>query len=1050
MAQHRIEESIFARAAIVRPVAMLVVFLTVLVLGMVSLSKIPLEFFPSGFELPRLTIFVTYPNGGAVEIEDKICRPLAEAMSDLPALEDLRTSANADACRVQIAFVEDTAMDVAYREVRDRVNRTRPELPAEVRSVLIRKQSAADMPLAFWGVSWDPGTTNPFDKIKRIMVPRLERVPGVASVSVMGDTEREILIDIDRDRVEAAGLDVLSLVNRLRQAHFTLASGSVANGDVKTSLRSVAEFSTKEELEEIVVGDHDLKLRDVALVHYDYPDREQHHRYRGRDSYGFQVLKESTANTRETSAKVKAAVAELRDDPLLAGFDFEVYFDQSDQIDSGLKQVSTNGIQGALMAVVVLFVFLRRGRVTLLIALAIPLSIIFALPVMYFLGQSINLVSLVGLMICTGLVVDNAIVVAENIERWRALGVPKMAAALHGTGEVALAIVLSTATTMVVFLPATLLSGGPVQVLLLQMVTPICVALIGSLFIALVIVPMACVYLLDRDWRVAIGDRPALSWLIAVDARLKALFDRFYEWGVGRLSRVYERFLAASLRRRADVGVVCLVAMASLAIPLNSDRGLTSRMEFALGGRQTGFSYTIPPHVSLEQVDQEMRKVERWFETNGPRFGIDGAYVQAGELSSRVFVFFGPPKGGDPPLSELTNSMFEELPCPIGWTKKIASNRGGASNTQLPINIYGETHADVQDVASELSRRVREIDGVLGLAADQDESASNLELALTIDSSLAQRMGVAPSTVANMVGAAVRGVDLPRFSSPQGEIDVKLRYEKPDREQIDELLKFKVKSANGSNVSIHSLVTRSPMPASNQLIRMSRRVVAEVLVELDEKKMVEARKQIDELLESLPVPRGISFDDDAAARDLAKQDSDTMGGLFLGVVFIFLIMALLFESLAMPIAVLPSIPLSFVGVGWTLYLTRATIDPLVVVGLMLLMGVCVNNAIVLIDFANAARHQGHSRESALLRAGAARFRPILMTSLTTAVGLLPLAVADSPSEGISYRTFAQTLVGGLATSTILTLIVIPVSYAVIDDLRQAASGWFRARFGRAG
>jgi len=1035
--------------ALRRPITMLMIFASVMVLGVIAVLNIPLELIPSGAAAPFLSVEVPYANATAQDVEDKITRPLESELATTPQLDQISATSSSSRARVNLVFDQDADMDIAYREVRDRIARVRPDLPDDVQQIDIQKHSADNIALAFYGVNWDEGIDNANDIIDRRLMRRLERIEGVGMVNAWGKADREIRIQVDRELAEAANLNIFNIAQRLQSSHFNLASGTLEEAQSTYLLRSMAEYQSTEELEEVVVGPNDVRLGDVAKVVYEFPEQERFDRYNGRESMAIFVIKEAQANTVEVSERVKAEVAEAMKDPALAPFEIMPIFIQGNTIVTGLEQVVESGLQGGVLALFVLLFFLRRLRLTVVIALAIPLSMFMALPFMYFSGQTINLVSLIGLMICIGLVVDNSVVVAENIARYRSRGVSRFAAALHGTSEVALPITLATATTMVVFLPAALLSSGSIQFFMIRMVTPVCVSLLASLFVALVLIPMAAAFVLDRDVLSDAKPGSLRAKLLTADQWWKAKLSWAYERSFGRLGQLYGRVLRLSLRHRVDVVLIGLLAIASIAIPANPETGVRRAGDQNMGGRQVRITYTMPQDVTLDEADTFVRGLEAWFADNRADWGVDGEFVQVEPGFVTIQLFFAAPQDGDPPYREVGKEIFDQMPEPPGWTKRsdFAESDGGAS-TSFPVFIYGDDHRSVQDVKTALSHELEQVEGVISILGKSRDDSQRDELALSLDPVMAERLGVSAGLVGNTVAYALRGSPLPRFSGPEREIEVWIRYEKADREELDDLLEFKVPTSAGTAVPIRTVTTKQVKKGETVLVRNNKRVAALIELELDPEQRKQAIANVQALLREYELPPGVSFDSDQEARKIGDGTTDLIMAMVLASIFIFLIMGFLFESFVLPLSVLPAIPLSFVGVWWFLYLTDSDLDPLAGIGLLLLLGVVVNNAIVLVDFIQNARAQGLERTDAVVEAGVQRFRPIFMTALTTVGGMLPLAFADAPAEGIPYGPFGKTLVGGMTTSTILTLIVVPVSYTAFDDLRVMVERWVARVFRR--
>jgi hydrophobic/amphiphilic exporter-1 (mainly G- bacteria), HAE1 family len=1045
-----IADNALVRLSLRRPIAMVMVLLSMIVLGGISLSRIPLELIPSGFSAPFLSVSVSYPDATARDVEEKITRPLEQALATTPGLKRIDSISSSGSSRVQGADVEsrvimlfegDVDMDIAYRQVRDRVARVRPELPGEVRNVTIRKESGESLPVAFYGVVWDEDLADPDEVIERALVRPVERIDGVGLVNLWGRAKKEVRIEVDRGLADAANLDMVQLVQRLGTSNFTMASGDVRDSSGRYLLRSMAAWSSVEEIESLVVGPNGLRLRDIATVTFDFPETTRYDRYNGRPSMVMAVVKESQANTVEVCDAIKAVVASASRHPDLKGVDIEPVFIQGDTIRFSLEQVIESGRQGGVLALFVLLFFLRRFRLTVIIALSIPLSLFLSLPFMYFTDQTINLVSLIGLMICIGLVVDNSVVVAENIGRYRRRGLGPYAAALQGAGEVALAITLATTTTIVVFLPAALLSEGMTQFLMVRMVTPVCVSLAASLFVALVLIPLASATLLrDRPSR-SLERSPVRRLLAGIDRVAKSVLGAAYAATMGRLNRLYAELLRHALRRRMDVVMISLFALASMTIPA-MNVSCASGQNF--GTRRVTVSYSMPSDTVLEEANAFFIEVEGLLERIGPEYAVAGQYIGFDANFGQVQIFFEPPKPGEPPFETMATELVDRLPDRPGWRKTSQfGDSDGARDDALRFAIFGDEHDAVQRVKEDIEARVVEIDGVIGLRTGNQDTRRRDELALSIDRSISERFGVSATTVANTVAYAIRGTPLPRYHTDEREVDVSIRYRKTDRENVDQVLGYQVPTRDGDVMPIAVLADKRVREGDAQLTRTNKRVGAVVALDVDRETRRETTERVARFLKSYQLPEGLSFDPDSEGQEIDAMQRDLAGAILLGTIFIFLLMGFLFESFVLPLSVLPSIPLSFVGVWWFLYLTGESIDPLAGIGIVLLLGVVVNNAIVLVDFINGARAAGLERTEAIVQAGRLRFRPIMMTALTTIGGMLPLAFAEHTGEGIPYAAFGKTLVGGMATATVLTLVVVPVTYTFLDDLRAGAATWTR-------
>ncbi len=541
------------------------------------------------------------------------------------------------------------------------------------------------------------------------------------------------------------------------------------------------------------------------------------------------------------------------------------------------------------------------------------------------------------------------------------------------------------------------------------------------------------------------GERATVTgWraqLRRIDDAWKQGIGWVYEQTMGRLGRSYVKLLKLVLRRRFDVVVVSLLAMASMVVPAMQVQ-CNSGNEF--GTRNITVNYSMPSDTTLEEANVFFSEIEARMDDMPPESKVDGAYVGFDEQSGRVQIFFQPPEPGEPDFETVAKELADSLPTPPGWRKRSQfGDADGGRDDSFPVVIYGNDHERVQDARERLEEQLLEIEGVIGLKQFGGDDRRRNELALSIDRTMSERFGVSGQVVANTVAYAIRGTPLPRFHTEEREVDVRLRYREQDRRNVDQLLGYRVPSVSGATVPISVLSEKEVRKGESRLTRSNKRVGALIRLELDPEQRTPAAKRVVTYLEDYELPEGLSFDADREQKSVDDMQRDLGGALLLGSIFIFLLMGFLFESVVLPLSVLPSIPLSFVGVWWFLFITGEHIDALAGIGIVLLLGVVVNNAIVLIDFVNQARRDGLSRDAAIVAAGELRFRPIMMTALTTIGGMLPLAFSAYTGEGIPYGPFGKALVGGMTTATVLTLVVVPVTYTYLDDLSSGAQAWLR-------
>ncbi len=1029
-------ESRLPRFSLDRRITVLVLLATIVVLGVVATLSIPVELFPSGFTAPHMSVRVPWRDSPSREVLDKIVLPLEERLATVPGIDQLDTYARTGFGMASITFKAGTDLDVAYREVRDRVERARLDMPDDVEQIFIWKEDASGIPIYFVGLAVDPAVIDVYNLVQDEIVLPLSRIDGVASVEAQGLEEKEILIELDRDRTAAAGLNIYQLAQELSGDNFALSSGNVLYAGKKLLLRSVSRFQSVEELESRLVGGT-TRLRDIATVRYELPEYNYRVRAMSRPAIALAVMKEGDANTLEVARRVDEVVEALRENPRLKVIQIATLFDQGDVILESLGTLLDSGKVGGIIALLVLLFFLRRFRMTLIVTLSIPLSIVIALTVMYFVGESLNILTLLALMISVGLLVDNSVVVAENIFRLHRDGLGRRAACIQGAGEIALAIVMATLTTIIVFLPVSLVEGIG-QFFLLRLSIPISVALLGSLLVALVIIPLSVYITLPGR-----NENRSDEELGLLFRWLKTAYDASFGW----LNHFYTRLLGVFLKRRLDL-VLLLAAVFVLTAAIAFERvKFVEVQEEARSGFE--ISVDLPENTTLEEAEVYFLEGEKIIEGLAEELDLDGWFLFHRNTFGEFQGWFKNPRTNKVSPREASKRVQEALPERAGvrlYTRSDDQNEERQSQAVHSFTLEGDDSDILEQVAVALEDLFVSIDGVIGLKKVGDEAPS--EMALVLDRERLQSQGINPAVVSAVVGYALRGQGLPRFRRQGVEIPVVVRFRKEDRDSLEELSDFAVPTEDGAFVTLSSLSEPRYLNSTRRIFRKDKRTAREITLELAEGKEDETKERLMALAAAIDLPEGVSFGGGHREEGLSE---DLAGMLFAGtisVIFIYLLMGFLFESFILPLSIILTIPLAGLGVYWTHLAFGLSIDFLGVVGLILLVGVVVNNGIVLIDYVTRLRHRGRSRTEALLLAAERRFRPIMMTALTTIGGMIPLTLGGSTSIGLSYKSFGLTLIGGLTTATLLTLLVIPVFYTFFDDARGAFGRALRRALGR--
>jgi HAE1 family hydrophobic/amphiphilic exporter-1 len=1015
--------ALLPRVSLNRPVTVFVLACAIVMIGAVSLIRLPIQLMPSGFDPAFMMVRVPYPGANPTEIEKSIVLPLEDAFYTVGGLRELSCRANTDSAFCWAEFHNSVDMEETYNEVADRVERLRAtDWPDDIDRVYIRRFNPDSRPVMHVSVGLPGDLEDPHWIARHRIAAPLERVEGVAQVDLEGLQEKQIFIEPDRDAMESHNLNLRTLVSSLRRANFALSSGDVRDGGRKLLVRSVARFESLDQIRNLPIRADGLELAQVATVRFDHPPKDRVSRLDGQPAVIFEIFKESEANTvgvtEAVQRKLEGLFAEERS---LQGAHYNLLFNQGEVILDSMRQLRDSGLLGALFAVGVLYFFLRRLRVTLLITLAIPASLLGCLVILYFSGATINVITMLGMLICTGMLVDNAVVVVENIDRYRREGLPVRRAALRGSSEIALALTMATTTTIAVFLPIVLLSEqGMMRFFLTKLSMPVVFALLTSLLVALFFVPVAAAWLLRSD---ADAERRRFRPV----ARMTGFV---YRKVLEPLHGLYRVILRWALVNRAVALVIVLATLAGTYYPFTQvETSMQGRHQ--RGGRTAGFWFNLPNSYSIEQADKWFQRVEQAFDAKRAEVGIRHLQTRFWNNRGMVRAILKDADETDVGLDEAIEALKKAAPEAPGVQMYVNWQRGSSGDASLNVSLYGEDTGTLAELAEEAERRLRALPDLISVEPDLE--AAQEEVRIRVDRDRALRYGVSMQAISGTVSAALRGQRLPRFRSGEREIEIRVQFPEEDRQGVGKLAALPIPSESGKRIPLEALAEVNVTRGYGDIHRENRRTSLSIKLNTTRDNLRELRGQVRQVMNGMNLPQGYRWDYGGSFRWESENNRNMLWGLLLSVIFIYLIMGFLFESYLLPLSVMPSIFLSWIGVFWLLWLTDTKLDMMGGIGLILLAGVVVNNGIVLVDLINRLRSTGLSRLDATLRAGDRRFRPILMTAVTTIMGMLPLAFSKATFVGMPYESLGKTFVGGLFTSTTLTLVVVPLFYTLLDD-----------------
>ena len=1024
------------RFSVERRITMAMVVLGLGVLGWLSLSRLPLEFLPS-FSSSSISVNVPYPSSSPEEVEREIVRPLEDLLGTINGLSQMRTNATEGSASFNLEFVDGTDMDLAAVEVRDRVDRARALLPADLERVNIRRFQSTDIPVLRSSLSAPWPRDELYDFVEYTLQPRLERLEGVAQVGVYGVRSRELQVELIPSRMQAAGVDVRQLTRSLRENHVNVSGGYLREGSRRLLVRSMGELQTLQQIKDLPIRADGLRLGDVAEVHLDFPERRDFNYLNGEEALHLSVNKVSTANLLAVVERVKGELAALQEER--PGLVVRHFHDASVDVKQGLSELGKAGFLGGGLAILFMFFFLRKFRTTVLVAIAVPLSLIVTFVIIYLGRQSgvtemtLNVMSLMGLMLAVGMLLDNSIVVIESIFRHRIeLKEDARTAALRGASEVAMPIIASTATTMCVFLPLIFSGqqsgggrGGGFTRYMTDIGTTVCVVMLASLFVSITVVPMVAAFLLKGE------------------ARTQPAFLRMLVDGYGRA-------ISFTLRHRLafSLGIVVLL-WGSWKLYTGIERTFSPPAE----GRQITLMVDAAKQISLEEKARLYDQVYRLLDGNREPWEIADISFQysAGTGRSRgrggygganrFEIFLTDEEHAGRRTSEIADAIREALPVTAAASFKLQQAQHGPPGRggDVRIELAGEDIEILELLSPQIVARLEQIPFLKEV--DSSLESGDQQIRVDVDRERALQAGLSTQQVAQTVSNALSSRAMSYVQTDDREVPLVMQYREADRQTLGQLERMPVFGAEVP-LPIGSLASFTVEQGARSIERENRRPQLEISAATKgDVPAFAAMGAVQGALSGFQLPQGYEWDFGRSMREMQQESTMAQATLLLAILLIYMIMAALFENFVQPFTILLSIPFSLIGVGVLMKLAGQARSQAADMGLLILAGIVVNNAIVLIDHINRLRREGMSRDQAVVLGGKHRLRPILMTAITTILGLspmvapffLPSVFGQPEGRAAFWAPVGLVILGGLTTSTFLTLLVTPTIYTLVDD-----------------
>jgi len=1034
-----------ARVSVARPVAVAMLIAAVAFLGAISFARLPIDLLPS-IAYPRLVVYTRYSDVGPSEVERFVTEPIERAVGRVPGVQTVESVSREGVSLVTLRFAWGTDMDFGALNVREQLDNIRDQLPElSNRPVVLRTDPNAD-PIMALAVSGSADLATLKDLAESVFKRRLEQIDGVAEAALAGGLEREIHVDVDPQKLETFGFTMDDVVRALDAANQSAPGGTIRRGRYRYALRTLGEFQNVEEIRGVPLGRAQedrasglVLLRDVAAIEDGFKERESVARHDGAEAVGLLLFKEAGANTVRVTEAVEQVLEQLRRQ--YPEVRLEVATTQAVFIRDAIEHVVNELVSGGVLAFLVLFLFLRNVRYPIAISLAIPVSVIATFVLLDVMGVTLNIMSLGGLALGVGMLVDNSIVVLENISRLREKGIPLREAAVRGADEVQAAITGSTLTTIAVFAPILYVEGVAGE-LFAPLSLTVSFALLASIVVALTVLPV----LAARIGEPAQGTprlpvrllRAATAPIGRLGGRLtRPLLDRFDAWFT-RTAAWYLGVLGRALRHRGRV-----VAMAAASLIVGIAVGATLERDVLPDVDQGGFTVRLElaRGTPIERTDELAQTIEAVLradpgvQTVFTRVGRQGTLAgledeESGLNTAALDVHLAP--------GEATRDVIERLrprlpPISAGalaietGTATALGRLLGGEEADLAVRVRGDDLDAVRGHARAVEQRLLGLPAVTNVHLGSAEGQP--EIRIEVDRARAASYGIEPRLIAQTIEQSMRGAVATEYVDFDEKVPVLVRLPEAERRSLETLRTLEV-----DGVPLRELVTTHEEVGPAEVRRLDQGRLVEVLADVAGGGLDEALAEVRGAVAEVPPPRGVRTEIGGANEERSRSFQGLAFAFALAVLIVYMILAAEFESLVHPFTVLLSVPLAVVGAMVALFVGGAGINTMSLIGMVILVGVVDNDAIIMVDFINRARREGLALHAAALEAGRARLRPIIMSSGTTVLGLLPMALGFGRGADLR-QPLALAVIGGLISSTALTLVVVPVAYTLWEDLR---------------
>lgn len=1026
-----------------RPVATAMLFVAIILLGLVAMKMLPLDVMPE-LEYPSITIITIYPGASANEVEEQVSKPLEAVLSGAEYLKDIKSISKENVSFIQLSYNWNTDVTAAANNARDLMELVKSRLPKAAESPIIFKINSSMMPILGYSIN----ATSNYNGIEKIIEDKiatpLRKVDGVGTVIYLGQPEREISISVDPRQLKAYNLSVSEISTILQAENINIPAGNIKVGVFDFSVRVPGKFETVEHIENIALKAFNgkvVRLKDVATVQDTFAEKEAYARNHLGEGVALLVQKQTGENTLEVVQAVRKEMEKI-EKTLPHDVQINEMISTDEMVTESVKNLTSSIFYALIFVTLVVLMFLREWRSSLIIFVTMPVSLISAFIVMYIMDYTINIFSLMSLIIAIGMVVDNAIVVLENVTQHIERGTQPKQAAIFGTSEMGMAIAASTATTLVVFLPMVFM-GGIVGIMFKQLAILTCVCMIMSLFTALTLTPMLSSQLLRREGEDEDGKEAKRS--------------KFYRWSENVFNKIeygYKKLLAWTVVHKGVVIVSAVVVFIGVML-LGKKIGTDYIPDFDAGSFALSFETEVG--TSVEQTDsigQQILKIlhEEIHEmvpgSSGAIAGQtrDGALTTVGFKEGKnigsVLCHLTLPDKRKRTAEEIADAVrkrLDEIPQIEKYQIQAGSILSAAvTGNKRPVEIH--VSGDDLDVINKMALSFEEKLKAREEFKDVETSVDNgkIEVQIVIDKEKASQMALNTALIGMQIRQNLFGAESGEFTEGGDDYDIKIRYAPEFRNDIDKLKEMQLTNLLGKQVSLSSVAEIKQDVGLLEIQRESQQRFVLATANLNDVSLGKGAKIAQAIIDDTEIPDGVSVSLGGQVVDQGESFGDLYLILFLGIALVYMVMAAQFESFKDPFIIIFAVPFTLVGVVLAFLATGLTLSVTTFIGVIMLMGIVVNNGIVLVDYTNMLRKRGYTLYDAVAEAGRSRLRPILMTTLTTILGMLPMALSKGMGKEM-YSPLGVTIIGGLLVSALVSLILIPAIYTSINEKSELKS-----------